>query len=480
MSILEGLEPGKVLYYFEELTKIPRGSGNEKAVSDFLRHFAEERGLEVIQEENMNIIIKKPGTRGYEGSSPVILQGHMDMVNEKNNDTVHDFMKDPLKLKLVGDDLYATGTTLGADNGIAIAFALSILDSDTAIHPPLEVLFTVEEETGLIGAQAVDGNQFQGKTLINIDSEEEGVFFVSCAGGARQSVRLPLSYSEGRGKAYLINLVGLKGGHSGLDIKMERGNSIKLLGRVLYYLAKEVDFTLASLKGGLKNNAIPREAEAVLVFPDLPVNLAEKVKSIEILLGDEIKTQDGGLRIMLEEVSLPERTYDKETTKKAIELLFLLPDGVVSNSHDIEGLVETSLNLGVLHESEDHLNYEFAVRSSVRSKKEMMLDKVQLLGEKYGATAITTSSYPEWSYARESKVRDTFVRVYKEKYGTEPSVAAIHAGLECGILAGRIEGLDMISIGPNLYDVHTPNEHMSISSVKNVYEFLLEALIELK
>jgi dipeptidase D len=480
MSVLTGLEPQNVLYYFEELTKIPRGSGNEKEVSDFLKNFAMERNLEVIQDEFLNIIIKKPGTEGYENSAPIILQGHMDMVNEKNNDVIHDFDKDPLKLRLVGDDLYATGTTLGADNGIAVAFALAILDSKNVQHPPLEVLVTVEEETGLIGATNLDGSVFKGKTLINIDSEEEGKFLVSCAGGARQTVKLPLALVKKEGVTYKLQVTGLKGGHSGMDIDKERGNSIKLLGRALVLLQKDYRFNLALLAGGSKNNAIPREAEGVLVFDQIPSDLSTKVQAIEKILGDEIKTQDEGFKLVLSESSLPEKTYDDITTKNVIELLYLLPNGVESQSQDIKGLVETSLNLGVLTERNDHLDFDFAVRSSVRSKKDMLMDKVRMLGEKYGAEVIVTSSYPEWQYAKESKIRDTFIAIYKEKYGIEPGIEAIHAGLECGILAGRIEGLDMISLGPNLYDVHTPNEHMSIPSVKNVYEFLLEVLKALK
>ena len=480
MSVLTGLEPKNVLYYFEELTKIPRGSGNEKEVSDFLKNFALERNLEVIQDKFLNIIIKKPGTKGYENSAPIILQGHMDMVNEKNNDVIHDFDKDPLKLRLVGDDLYATGTTLGADNGIAVAYVLAILDSKDAEHPPLEVLVTVEEETGLIGATNLDGSVFKGRTLINIDSEEEGKFLVSCAGGARQTVRLPLTLTRKEGVAYHLQVTGLKGGHSGMDINKERGNSIKLLGRAMFLLKKDDQFNIAALSGGSKNNAIPREAEGVLVFDEIPSDLNDKVKAIEKILGDEIKTQDEGFKLLLSETEVPEKTYDDATTKDVIELLYLLPNGVESQSKDIEGLVETSLNLGVLTEKNGSLDYDFAVRSSVGSRKEMLMDKVRVLGEKYGAEVLVTSSYPEWQYAKESKVRDTFIATYKEKYGVEPGIEAIHAGLECGILAGRIEGLDMISLGPNLYDVHTPNEHMSISSVKNVYEFLLEVLKALK
>ncbi len=480
MSILSQYEPKKVLHYFEELTKIPRGSGNEKAVSDYLKKFAEDRNLEVIQDEILNIIIKKPGTPGYENSKPVIIQGHMDMVDEKNNDTVHDFKKDPLKLRILDDHLYGEGTTLGADNGIAVAFALAILDSSDIPHPPLEVLITVEEETGMIGASYVDGSQFEGKMLINIDSEEEGTFLVSCAGGARQTVKLPLVYTKAEGLSYKLSITGLKGGHSGMDIIKERGNSNVLLGRTLQMLHGKFDFLITGLHGGSKNNAIPREAEAILVFTGKTEGLLEEVAKIENTLGNEIETQDDDFNITFSKTDTPVDCYDKETTRKAIGLLFTLPNGVISMSQDISGLVETSLNLGVLHEEENELHFDFAVRSSVGSRKEMVLDKVKTIGEVFGASAQINSSYPEWTYAKESNLRDTFIKVYETKYGVTPKIEAIHAGLECGILSGRIEGLDMISLGPNLFDVHTPDEHMDLKSVRNVYEFLLEALKNLK
>lgn len=480
MSVLQSYEPQKVMYYFEELTRIPRGSGNERAVSDYLKKFAEDRNLFVVQDEVMNIIIKKPGTAGYENSIPVIIQGHMDMVDEKNNDTIHDFSKDPLKLRIEGEHLYATGTTLGADNGIAVAYALAILDSEDLSHPPLEVLITVEEETGMLGAASVDGTHFEGKMLINIDSEEEGTFLVSCAGGARQTVKLPLHYEEATGEIYRLSVSGLRGGHSGIDIPKERGNSNVLLGRALYLLSQNYRFVLSNLRGGSKNNAIPREAEALMLLKGNHDGIMDAVAEIERILGKEIDTQDSGFRLQLQKTEQEGSFYDDETTRKAIGLLFTLPNGVISMSQDIKGLVETSLNLGVLHEKDHHLYFDFAVRSSVGSRKEMVLQKVDAIGSVFGARTEITSSYPEWQYAKESTLRDTFIHVYENKYGKKPQIEAIHAGLECGILAGRIPGLDMISLGPNLYDVHTPDEHMDLASVKNVYDFLLDVLKELK
>lgn len=482
MHLLKDLEPRKVFHYFEELTKIPRGSGEEKAVSDYLKQFALDRGLSVIQDEILNIVIKKPGTPGYENSPPVILQGHMDMVNEKNKGTVHDFSKDPLKLRVEGDSLYAEGTTLGADNGIAVAYALAILDSDDLSHPPLEVLVTVEEETGMGGAAAIDGRHFHGKALINIDSEEEGTFLVSCAGGARETVRLPLGKASVFGQGFRLEVKGLRGGHSGIEIHKGRGNANKLLGRVLHRLRSQAALHVGEIAGGAKSNAIPREAEVLLVLTDGDKdNLIEAVSALNAEILEEIRTQDEGFHLELSELpGTAFEAYDADTTQKAIDLLLLLPDGVESYSQDIPGLVQTSLNLGVLYEEDGELCYDFAVRSSVNSQKEALMERIRLLAQRLGAQAVIASSYPAWKYNRDSKLRDTFIRVYEEKYGVSPKIEAIHAGLECGILSDRIPGADMISLGPNLYDVHTPDEHMSLSSVKNVYEFLLDVLKALK
>ncbi|NLB19740.1 MAG: aminoacyl-histidine dipeptidase [Clostridium sp.] len=476
MTKLSNYEPKNVLHYFEELTKIPRGSGNEKQVSDYLKKFAEDRNLEVIQDDVMNIIIKKPGSKGSEQKDAVILQGHMDMVNEKNNDSDHDFDKDALKLRVVEGNLYATGTTLGADNGIAVAYALAILDNAELIHPPLEVLITVEEETGMFGAASVLGEHFKGKKLVNIDSEEEGTFLVSCAGGARQTIKLPVTKKEAKSPAYHLQITGLKGGHSGMDIIKERGNSNVLLGRALQMLKDQVDFDLTDVKGGSKNNAIPREAEAIISSNTSLKELENFISTIESTLLAEINTQDPDFKLILKAINSEKEVYDDLTKSNIMNLLFLLPNGVTSMSQDMPGLVETSLNLGVVSENEDYLHIDFAVRSSVESKKELLLTKVKHLGETFGGEVIITSSYPAWQYEKDSELRDSFIKVYENKYNKSPKIEAIHAGLECGILAGRISGLDMISLGPNLYDVHTPNEHMDLQSVKNVYEFLLDVL----
>lgn len=480
MGVLTGLKPEKVMRYFEEISMIPRGSGNEKGISDYLKNFADARGLQVVQDEVLNIIIRKGGTKGYEGSPAVILQGHMDMVNEKNKDTIHDFMNDPLRLRIVDDYIYASGTTLGADNGIAVAYALAILDSDDIPHPPIEVLVTVEEETGLLGAAKVDGAHFAGKTLINLDSEEEGVFLVSCAGGARQIVSLPVVREAAEGTAFRIKVRGLKGGHSGMEIHKERGNSNKILGRILHHLCKKYELRIADLSGGSKMNAIPRESEALVVVLGDAVGFEKEVRIVSSVASAEIRTQDPGLAVTAEPASLPSEVFDRETTRKAEELLLLLPDGVLNFSQDIPGLVETSLNLGVLQTDENSVKFEFAVRSSVETRKKLTIEKVRTLSAIYGASSEISSSYPGWNYDRNSRIRERFLDTYRRLYGRDAEVNAIHAGVECGLLSEKIEGLDMISLGPDMYDVHTPEEHISISSIARTYDLLLEVLRELK
>lgn len=480
MGVLTGLKPEKVMRFFEEISMIPRGSGNEKGISDYLKNFAIERGLQVVQDDVLNIIIRKSGTKGYENSPAVILQGHMDMVNEKNKDTVHDFMTDPLRLRILDDYIYASGTTLGADNGIAVAYSLAILDSDDIPHPPIEVLVTVEEETGLLGAAKVDGSHFKGKTLINLDSEEEGVFLVSCAGGARQIISLPVVREAAVGSAFRIQVKGLKGGHSGMEIHKERGNSNKILGRILHHLSKKYDLMIAEISGGSKMNAIPRESEALVVVKGDAAGFNDEVHTVAGVSASEIRTQDPGLTVVAEVVPLPAENFDKETTRKAEELLLVLPDGVLNFSQDIPGLVETSLNLGVLQTGEDSVKYEFAVRSSVETRKKLTLEKVRTLSASYGADSEISSSYPGWNYDKDSKIRQRFLDTYRRLYGRDAEVTAIHAGVECGLLSEKIDGLDMISLGPDMYDVHTPEEHISISSIARTYDLLLEVLRELK
>ena len=483
MKILQNIEPKIVFSYFEEISQIPRGSGNEKAISDYLVNFAKELNLEVIQDEALNVIIKKPGTKGYENSKTVIIQGHMDMVCEKNKGTNHDFEKDPLKLRVVDDYVYATDTTLGADNGIAIAYGLALLASNDIEHPPLEVLITTDEETGMSGAMAVSKEHLSGELLINLDNEEEGQLLVSCAGGITSKSLVDIEWEKNENKiSVLLSIRGLKGGHSGIEIHKERGNANKIMGRILKELSSKVEFNMQSINGGSKNNAIPREADAVISINKCDLDsVKEIVSNFEDILLNELKAQDPGIKITLEVVqdSL-KKAFTRECTNKVVELLYLYPNGINTRSVEIDGLVESSSNLGVITTSDNTVEFYSAIRSSVASLKDEITLRIKTITELVGAKFDTTSAYPEWQYNRESALRDICQRVHTEMYGKEAKIVAIHAGVECGLFNERLGGLDMISFGPNLYDVHTPQEHMSISSVESIWKYLKAVLKELK
>lgn len=483
--ILKDIKPLEVFRYFEELSRIPRGSGNERGVSNYLVSFAEQHNLEVIQDPALNVIIKKKATSGYENRPSVIIQGHMDMVCEKNVDTQHDFAKDPLQLKIVDDMIYATGTTLGADNGIAVAMGMAILASKEIQHPALELLVTTEEETGMAGAEALNPNNIDGRILINIDSEEEGTLLVSCAGGITAKTTIPAVWEEPDKDLVtcVIRIRGLKGGHSGMEINKGRGNSNKLMGRILAILSDSVDFTLGEINGGSKHNAIPREADAViLVKSEDKVKVSEKITELEQILKNELRTPDPDLRVDFEVLSEgTSRVLSRKSTESVINYLYLVQDGISSMSMDIPGLVESSINLGVVTTEEDRIEFISAIRSSVNSLKRNIFTKVETISKIVGATVSKESDYPEWAYNPDSKIRNTFVEVFEKINGHKPEITAIHAGLECGLLGEKFDGkMDMISFGPNLYDVHTPDEHMSISSVQRMWDYLVEVLKNIK
>lgn len=484
MKVLNNIEPIKVFHFFEEISQIPRGSGNEKQISDYLVNFAKERGLEVIQDEALNVIIKKEASKGYENAPVTIIQGHMDMVCEKNRDTIHDFEKDPIKLKVEGDYVYAEGTTLGADNGIAVAYALAILDSEDILHPALEVIITTEEETGLVGALALNPEHIKGRVLLNIDSEEEGKLLVSCAGGIRNKVSLPISWENFSHEYQLVEVLvrGLKGGHSGMDIVKQRANSNKIMSRILADAIKSIDFRIVALNGGSKTNAIPREMDGVLaVRKDQVKSFQETLINWKEILLNEYKVSDPNINISMKDYkNTVEKVFSKDSTRKAVELLYLIPNGILTMSMEMPGLVQSSTNLGVVITGKDFIEYHSAVRSSVGSLKEDILVETKMLSEIFGAHYEAKAGYPEWQYDSDSKIRTISERVYKNLTGEDPEIVAIHAGLECGLFKEKFGDIDMISFGPNLYDVHTPNEHMSISSVKNLWEFLIELLKEIK
>lgn len=484
-SVLKGIEPSAVLTFFEEISKIPRGSGNEKAISDYLVQFAKERDLEVIQDPSLNVIIKKKGTAGYEDAHTVIIQGHLDMVCEKNQDTVHDFENSPLELMVDGDFIKAKGTTLGADNGIAIAFGMALLDSEHIPHPPIEVLMTTEEETGMGGAMNLSPDNLSGRILINIDSEEEGKLLVSCAGGLRTRVTLPISWEEVHGELAecVIKIRGLKGGHSGMDIDKQRGNANIIMGRILVDLLLKVDYKLGSISGGSKNNAIPREGDVKLYIEKENVGLLKDIiNEWDKILKNEYKVSDPDLRVELKIADQHNnvRAFERSCRDKAVKLLYLIPNGIQTMSMDISGLVQSSSNLGVVTTDESSIIYDSAVRSSVKSLKHDISIQTKLIGEVFGAKVEEGAQYPEWQYEQESKVREIFKDVYKRIYGKEAEIVAIHAGVECGLFKEKFKDIDMISFGPDMFDVHTPDERLSISSTERSWSFLLEVLKEIK
>ncbi len=480
MRVLAGLEPERVFYFFEEICKIPHGSGNIVKISDYLAAFAKERNLEVIQDELKNIIIIKEATPGYETEPAVILQGHMDMVAVKKPGASIDMQAEGLSLMVEGDKISAKDTSLGGDDGIAVAYALALLDADNLSHPRLEVVITVDEEIGMDGARGVDLSMLTGKRMLNLDSEEEGIFLTSCAGGARLKSFLPVSVCEKEGIAYRISVEGLLGGHSGAEIHKERGNANCLLGRVLYRLTGKMPVWLKAAEGGLADNAIPRQSVAVILVEKENCELLKtELLAIEEEIKAELATKDPDFQItavcMDEDKAI---CADAESTAQASLYLMSLPGGVQAMSADVPGLVETSLNLGIMKydASEQELCLVFSVRSCVESAKNALLQKVGAVTELAGGSFVVDGDYPGWAYRVDSPLREKMVSLYEEMYGTKPKLEAIHAGLECGILAGKIENLDCISFGPDMKDIHTTEETLSIASTRRVWEYLVKLL----
>lgn len=482
MRVLEGLEPEKVFYYFEEICNIPHGSGNVSGISDYLRRFAEERNLNVIQDEIKNIIIIKEASIGYEEEPPVILQGHMDMVAVHRPELDIDMTSEPLKLKVNGDNVYAEGTSLGGDDGIAVAYALAILDDTSMKHPRLEVVITVDEETGMDGAGQIDLSMLKGSRLLNLDSEEEGIFLTSCAGGARVNCTLPSNYTIMEGLEYELLLGGLKGGHSGVEIHKERGNANKLAGRLLWHLyLSEINVGLIWAQGGVADNAIPRETNLkILVEAGQKAAFEAVLKAFEHDVRAELASKDSGFKVVWKEKAIVRKDAICGNDF-AVTAAFLnsLPNGVQAMSADIEGLVETSLNLGMLKVDENGLEASFSVRSSLESSKNALIEKLMSVVVLAGGAAETDGNYPGWSYRVDSPLREKMISLYQEMYGEEPKVEAIHAGLECGLLAAKLKDLDCVSFGPNMSNIHTTEETLSISSVQRVWQYLV-ALLERK
>ena len=472
---LAGLEPAAVFGYFEEICAIPHGSRNTKMISDYLVGFAKAHNLTYHQDEMNNVILFAPGTCGMEDRPPVILQGHIDMVCEKEASCPIDMAAEGLDVTHDDTCVYAKGTTLGGDDGIAAAMALALLADDTIPHPPLEVVMTTEEEIGLLGATAIDLSQLKGRTLINLDSEAEGVFTVSCAGGCTACISLPVERRAVYGPCIRLTVDGLQGGHSGADIHLKRANANKIMGEFMSRIQKLMPLCLTSLSGGAKDNAIPRSCQATLVA--MGINL-ERINDIAAALQEEVRANydEPDATVQAFDVdALGGNSLSTESTAKVISLLCSAPNGVQKWSADIEGLVQTSLNLGIAKLG-DRFSATFSVRSSVNSEKQEVLDQLKALAEMLDGTYSQDGEYPAWEYRKESHLLDTMVRVYREMFAQEPKVEAIHAGLECGLFSQKLPGLDCVSIGPQMYDIHTTRERLEIASTERVWKFLLEVL----
>ena len=472
---LVGLQPASVFGYFEKLCSIPHGSRNTKMISDYLVSFAKEQGIRYVQDEWNNVLMFQEGTCGYEDHLPVILQGHMDMVCEKDADCTINMDTDGLDISHDGTCVFANGTTLGGDNGIAVAYMLALLADKTIPHPPLEIIITVDEEIGMEGAAGVDLSSFKGRTMINLDSEDEGVFTVSCAGGARGTIHLPLQRRVMYGPCVKLSVDGLQGGHSGVEIHKNLANANKIMGELLDRVQKIMPICITKLSGGAKDNAIPRSAQVTLVM--LGMN-PERINDVIDQLQQEVreKYDEPNAVIQGDNVdALGGNALTTECTAKVIGLLNAAPNGVQSWSEDIEGLVQTSLNLGVVN-LEEELTLTFAVRSSVNQEKRELLARLAELAKFYDGSYTEMGDYPAWEYKKDSYLRDTMVRLFTELYNRKPEVVAIHAGLECGMLSEKLQGLDCVSIGPNMHDIHTSREKLEIESTRRTWEFLLQIL----
>ncbi len=472
---LAELQPASVFAIFEKLCEIPHGSGNTKAISDYIVGFAKENGIRYIQDELNNVLLFAPGTPGYEDHAPVILQGHMDMVCEKDEDCDIDMQTQGLDIDHDAEYIFAKGTTLGGDDGIAVAYAMAILVDKTIPHPPLEVIITVDEETGMFGAAGIDLSMLKGRTMLNLDSEDEGIFTVSCAGGARGTICLPLERRVVYGPCVRLTVEGLQGGHSGVEIHKNRANANKVMGEFLSRVQLLMPLCITKLQGGAKDNAIPRSCQVTLVAMGMHIerinDIAEQLQRElrenydepeAIVRGDDVDAMGGN-------------ALTTECTAKVIALLNAAPNGVQSWSQDIDGLVQTSLNLGVVEMGEE-LKMTFAVRSSVNQEKRELLDRLKELADFHGAGYSEVGDYPAWEYKKDSTLREMMVSTYERLYGKAPQVVAIHAGLECGLLSEKLPGLDCVSIGPNMQDIHTSREKLSIASTQRTWAFLLEIL----
>ena len=481
LAELEALDYKKIFYYFSEIAAIPHGSGNVGKLADYLENFAKERSIRYVRDAADNVIFYKDAAPGYEKFPTMILQGHMDMVCEKEAGVDIDFATDGLTLKLDGEWLFADRTTLGGDDGIAVAYCLALLDDTEAKHPALECVITTEEETGMDGAKALDGSLLSGRHLINIDSEEENIILCGCAGGARVTGMLPVERVIAGGRTVKVTVSGLLGGHSGAEIHKNRANAVLLLARYLFLLREKVPFLAEEITGGQKDNAIPRDAEATLLFPE-DIS-AEDIEAAQ-KLAEELTTELRGAEPEAKLVFAPEEYVEElpvmhpRSFEKLLFLLIQAPNGVQVNSAEIPGLVESSLNLGICTMTAEGMELHWSLRSSKASYLNFLKEKMIYLIGFLGGDYEVSGEYPAWEYKEESKLREVYANSYEEMFGTRPAIETIHAGLECGLLGETIPGLDMISIGPDMKDIHTPAERLHISSALRIYKLLEKILAD--
>lgn len=479
---INGYKPEKLFHFFEDVCAVPRGSGNEKGISDFLVKFAKDRGLWVYQDDHWNVIIKKAGSKGAEDKPPVMLQGHIDMVCDKRAGVEHDFTKEGIDLVLKDGILSANGTTLGSDNGVAIALMLMVMDDEDIKHPPVECVFTTEEEVGLNGAQALDKSQITARTMINMDSEEEGVATISCAGGLRLQMSRKVEREKAEGTLVQIKIEGLLGGHSGTDIDKERQNANILMARMVEHLMKNTDGKLVTFAGGTKDNAITRECEASLLYADkkeaekaeelagtMAETFSEEIVPFEPAFECEISLEDGQEADVLK----------NEDAKAFVSAIRLAPNGVYRRNIKMDGFVVVSSNMGIVRADENELVIVVSPRSSVASLQEDTKDRFRVLADTFGFEVSYSGEYPGWDYKENSHIRDVFVESYRSLFGKELKLEALHAGLECGLFSEALPGLDAIAVGPTLNNVHTPDENVPLDSFERFYELLKDVLARL-
>lgn len=474
MAVLSNCKPERVFHYFEEICNIPHPSYHEEKISAYLVDFAKAHNLEYYQDDLYNVIMIKEASEGMENASPIILQGHMDMVAEQDDDCKKDMLTEGLDLEIVDGFVTAKGTTLGGDDGIAVAMALAILEDEELKHPRIEVIITVSEEVGMEGAAGIDVSMLKGRKLLNLDSEEEGHFLAGCAGGCRVDVEFPVKKESLKGALVSIEVKNCTGGHSGAEIDKGRANASYVANRVLAAGLEAGEVCIVDLVGGTKDNAIPRATSAkVVTTPAVADAMTKEAAAIK----NEYAITDPEMEIVItNEGNVVVDGVNAAQSERFIQLLQSMPNGVQTMSHDIEGLVETSLNLGILNVLDDEIKYSCSLRSSVDSAKNALIRKVLMVAKAFGCQTSIHGEYPAWEYLRESSFRDEMVKIYTEMYGEAPIVETIHAGVECGLLASKLPGLDAVSIGPEMYDIHTPKERLSIASTERVYNYVRKVI----